>query len=55
MMAFMHPPPGSSHKLRRFNRKYGTKLFLAFVVLVVIGLVVLLMWMLANPDFRSRG
>ncbi len=53
MLQPMQPESGLSRKLRRFNRKYGTMIFLIFIVGAVIALVVLLMWMLADPRFRS--
>jgi len=41
-------------KWHRFNRHHGMHIFLVLAVAVVLGLVVLLMYLLALPDWRPR-
>ena len=43
-----------ARKWRRFNRKYGTLIFVSCVVGGIVLLVGLLMWMLSSPEFRAR-
>jgi cell division septal protein FtsQ len=38
----------------RFNRHHGVHIFLVLAVAVVLGLVVLLMYLLAIPDWRPH-
>lgn len=38
----------------RFNRNHGAQIFLVLTVAVVLGLVVLLMYLLAVPEWRPR-
>jgi cytochrome oxidase assembly protein ShyY1 len=40
---------GIGRKWRRFNRKFGSKIFIGLIVAVVIALVGLMMWALNRP------
>ncbi len=50
----MHSHSGLGRRWKRLNRKYGVFLLVACLLGAVIALVVLLMYMLTNPEYRTR-
>ena len=50
----MHSNSGIGSKWRRFNRKFGSAIFISFLVLVIVAIVVILFFMLSSPSWRAR-
>jgi hypothetical protein len=42
-------------KWRKFTRKYGTGIFFGLLIIVILGVVALLMYVMSNPEFRTRN
>jgi hypothetical protein len=50
----MHSHSGIGSKWRRFNRKFGSGIFLGFIVLVIVAIVGFLFFALGSPNWRAR-
>ncbi len=50
----MQAHSGRHHRWRRFNHKYGVYIFVAIVVVGVMGLVALITYMLTSMNWRPR-
>jgi hypothetical protein len=50
----VHSHTGIRSKWRRFNRKFGSKMFIGVIVLVILALVGLVLYGLNNPSWHAH-